>query len=138
MNKHWAALLLAIAATQAYAGDKEYTVRVCDEEQAIVNNGSEKDCNKCKVEEGSKVNFKISKELKSVMETIMHSDGNFVPTVHNNCKIFDNDTFQCDTPTKSYIVRLTISNGKYELKLKNKLNDDGITIICGNEIKRWF
>ena len=30
MNKYWIALLLAITATQAIAGEKEYTVKRCE------------------------------------------------------------------------------------------------------------
>jgi hypothetical protein len=61
MNKHWAVLLLTIAVTQAYAGEKEYTLRYCDDSAKKLQ-----DCTKCK-KQNVKTIFKISKELKSVM-----------------------------------------------------------------------
>jgi hypothetical protein len=59
MKKYWAVLLLAIAATQAYAGDKEYTVRHCEGIKGwyadVIG-----DCNKCKEVDGQKLSFKVS------------------------------------------------------------------------------
>jgi hypothetical protein len=93
MNKYWAVLLLAIAATQAFAGEKEYTVRYCDK------SATQKSCDKCKEWEKIKVSFKVSKELKSVMRNYTTADSVNHIDVIENCKIFDENNIQCETKT---------------------------------------
>ena len=58
--------LMLIASGNVYSGEKEYTVQDCDE--GITN------CDKCK-DNGSKISFKASKSLSSVMQTVIKKDG---------------------------------------------------------------
>jgi hypothetical protein len=159
MNKYWAILLLAIAATQAFAGEKEYTVRYCE---ALVGRHANRvnDCNNCKEEEGHKLSFKVSKQLNSVMQISTKYDGSTHSSVIENCKIFDENNFKCLTEIERYsgfgmLDELVVSNGKWEYAYIEKgltTNEDfkkikkGEKVIpdkfqsysCGYEIKNVF
>ena len=123
MNKHWAVLLLAIAATQAVAGEKEYTVKKCEVLQGWYANRIN-DCSKCKESDGAKALFKVNKHLNSVMEIIEYANGKGLSSVIENCKIFDENNFKCTTEQeadyfKDYfnlgmLDELVVSNGKWE------------------------
>ena len=150
MNKHWAALLLAIVATQAVADEKEYTIKIC--EQAVAKM---KDCSQCMKTINTKTIFKVSNELKSVMRTNVMADGSTNTYVIENCKIFDENNFQCKTVTaysysKAKIdlgteTTLTVANGKWEnigidygaIDTGN-VRDSKITYNCGEEILSSF
>jgi hypothetical protein len=164
MNKHWAALLLAITATQAIAGDKEYTVKAC--EVLVGPYFRTNDCNNCKEIEGAKKSFKVSQQLNSVMQISTKSDGSTHSSVIENCKIFDENNFQCLTKKEAtylknffdlgMIDKLVVSNGKWEstfltggyyagkygsdLKKGEKITKEGEfdIFVCGYEIKNVF
>ena len=71
-----------------------------------------------------KISFKASKQLKSVMETMTEPSGSTHSSVIENCKIFDENNFQCTTETEAIYTKdftelgildkLLISNGKWE------------------------
>ena len=164
MNKHWAALLLAITATQAIAGDKEYTVKAC--EVLVGPYFRTNDCNNCKEIEGAKKSFKVSQQLNSVMQISTKSDGSTHSSVIENCKIFDENNFQCLTEQEAtylkdffdlgMIDKLVVSNGKWESTFilkgmhngkygKNLKKGEHVTpegksqsYSCGYEIKNSF
>ena len=133
MKKYWAVLLLAILATQAYAGEKEYTLRYCDDSAKKLQ-----DCTKCK-KDNVKIIFIVSKELKSVMETTidLDLDGDSKSSIENNCKIFDKNTFECKTENNAQTNMLTVSNGKFETKYM-LANGEIIEYLCGYETKNIF
>ncbi len=133
MDKYWIALLLAITATQIYAGEKEYTLRYCDDLAKKLQ-----DCTKCK-KQNAKTIFKISKELKSVMETTIDLDlgADSKSSIDNNCKIFDKNTFECKTENNTQTNMLTVSNGKFEIKYM-LANGEIIEYVCGYETKNIF
>ena len=162
MNKHWAVLLLAIAATQAFAGEKEYTFRHCESLDGWYANRIN-DCSKCKEVDGEKISFKASKQLNSVMEISTRADGISKSSVIENCKIFDENNFQCTTETEAIYSKdffdygkldeLVVSNGKWENAYiqkgridKTKKLQKGEKVIpdkfqsydCGYEIKNVF
>jgi hypothetical protein len=122
MKKYWAVLLLAIAATQAYAGEKEYTLRRCETLDGTYFRTN--DCNNCKEIEGAKKSFKVSKELNSVMQININADGTSKSSVIENCKIFDENNFKCLTEIEATYLKdyfnlgmideLVVSNGKWE------------------------
>jgi hypothetical protein len=138
MNKYWATLLLAITATQAIAGEKEYTLRICDEAATKL-----KDCNKCKEIENAKVSFKISKNNTSVMKNFTNISNNKSGNlVIKNCSIFNDDSFQCKESfsikyTKMEIIDiLTLTGDKWEaIRI---LDDTEPSYQCGYEIKNVF
>jgi hypothetical protein len=150
MKKYLAILLLAIAARQAYAGDKEYTVRSCTSEELY-------NCDKCEEKSNLTVSFKVSKQLKSVMKINKRNDGKSSSTVIENCKIFDENNFECKEETEAVIFNdaeadfgrdqtLTTSNGKWELT-KNEWGRKSSMRLkvlpknsysCGYEIKNVF
>ena len=145
MNKHWAVLLLAIAATQAYAGDKEYTSRFCVYED--VNKYVLGTCKICKEDIGEKISFKVNKSIKSVMHIFIAPDGTSSANVIDNCKIFDENNFQCITNEQGYDIKknkyttntvLTVTNGSWEqTHTMYRLGiNDLIYIACGLEIKQ--
>ena len=159
MNKYWAALFLAIAATQAFAGEKEYTVKNCE---VLVGRYADRvnDCNNCKEMEGHKLSFKVSKQLNSVMQISTKSDGSTHSSVIENCKIFDENNFKCLTEIERYsglgmLDELVVSNGKWEHTDINKgstttedfkkikkgeqvIPDKFQSYNCGYEIKNVF
>ena len=92
MNKHWAVLLLAIAATQAYAGEKEYTYRICDESTILQS------CDKCKELENTKISYEVKTEQKKVMQIFTGADGKWwkVDIIYN-CEINDKNNIYCET-----------------------------------------
>jgi hypothetical protein len=163
MKKYWITLLLAIAATQAIAGEKEYTVSRCEVKAKTFGIY---DCNKCNEEIGAKITFKASKELNSVMQIYTSKDGTNKSSVIENCKIFDENNFQCLTKKEAtylknffdlgMIDKLVVSNGKWEstfltggyyagkygsdLKKGEKITKEGEfdIFVCGYEIKNVF
>ena len=166
MKKYWVALLLTIAVTEAYAGEKEYTVRYCE---SIIGWYADevRDCNKCKEIDGHKISFKVSKQLKSVMLTGNKYNGEVGTSIEDNCKIFDENSFQCLTERKEIYLKdyidlgmiktLVVSNGKWErttiekgsvigieektkkLKKGEKVSPDKYQVYsCGYEIKNVF
>jgi hypothetical protein len=165
MNKYWIALFLAIAATQTFAGEKEYTFRGCDYIDGWYAD-VKRDCNDCKVVEGAKKAFKVSKELNSVMQININADGTSKSSVIENCKIFDENNFQCLTEQEAtylkdffdlgMIDKLVVSNGKWESTFilkgmhngkygKNLKKGEHVTpegksqsYSCGYEIKNSF
>jgi hypothetical protein len=154
MKKYWAVLLLAIAATQAVAGEKEYTIRQCGKSAV------QQSCDKCKELENAKMSFKVSKDLKSVMQTSTKLGNAGIVTVIDDCKIFDENNLQCKTETaaryeqigSNYFYNnygitdtLTLANGKWEAVAYFKgvqttySKEDGYFIQrCGYEIKNVF
>lgn len=107
--------LMLIASGNVYSGSKEYTLKHCDE--------GIKNCDECKGD-GSKVSFKVSKSLGSVMQTVIQKDGTSGSSTIDNCKIFDEDTFECELISEPYLYkdrssdgmssRKILSNGKFE------------------------
>ena len=144
MKKYWAVLLLAIAATQAYASDKEYTSRICSDED--VNKYLLGTCKICKEDIEEKISFKVNKSIKSVMHIFIAPDGTSSANVIDNCKIFDENNFQCTTNEQGYDIKknkyttntvLTVTNGSWEqTSTIYKLGiNDLVYIGCGLEIK---
>ncbi len=125
--------LMLIASGNAYSGGKEYSYKNCGDEL--------KDCDKCK--QVGKVTFKVSKSLSSVMETksIFHN-GKINSDVIDNCKIFDDDTFECKTISEWEVKNshlneiLILSNGNWEsyYTIHGKI----FSKKCGTEIKSDF
>jgi hypothetical protein len=140
MNKHWIALLLAITATQAYAGEKEYSYKKCSNLEDIYS------CEKCTELDGDKISFKVNKEINSVMKIHTKKDGSIHTNVFENCKIFDDNNFECKTELteKEIITRsfsdkeLTVTNGKWQNSTETHINQykiDHFYYNCGTEIK---
>ena len=93
--------LMLIASGSAYSNGKEYTHETCKSEHEANS------CDNCKVI--GKVSFKVSKSLGSVMKTVTFSDGRNKSSIINNCKIFDDETFQCDASKKAIIRALQLN-----------------------------
>jgi hypothetical protein len=129
---------MLVASGTAYSGEKEYTYKRCDKGK----------------EDGVKISFKVSKSLGSVMKTIIRKDGKSSSTI-DNCKIFDEDTFECETTTKAFVSRdyaaagsserLILSNGEWEqtntigmVRIGSKVIEETNYSYCGKEIKSIF
>ena len=123
MKKIVAVGLFLIASASAYSGGKEYTFKICDK-------GKDK-CDECKDIE-KKVTFKVSKSLGSVMRTVLKKDGTSKSSTIDNCKIFDDETFECETYFAYSDFHFILSNGKWEQTSRHKIYD---TYYCGTEIK---
>ena len=128
--------LMLIDSGNVYSSEKEYTIKSC------ISLGREKDdCQLC--EEVGKVSFKVSKSLSSVMETktIFHN-GKIISNVIDNCKIFDDDTFECKTISEWEVKNshlkeiLILSNGKWESY--QTIHGKKFSKRCGTEIKSDF
>ena len=134
--------LMLVASGTAYSGEKEYTYKRCDKGKEYV------------AKDGAKISFKVSKSLGSVMKTIIRKDGKSSSTI-DNCKIFDEDTFECETTTKAFVSRnyasagsserFILSNGEWEatnnIGMARHGNEmyEGINYsYCGKEIKSIF
>ena len=134
--------LMLVASGNVYSGEKEYTYLDCDE-------GKEDGA-----KDGVKVSFKVSKPLGSVMKTIIRKDGKSSSTI-DNCKIFDEDTFECETIDKGYVSRdyvnggsserLILSNGEWKQtntkgrsRLRSNVWGETTYSHCGTEIKGIF
>lgn len=109
--------LFLIIAGNAIAGEKEYLYKTCK------SLSDAQDCEKCEVEEDAKISFKVSKSLGSVMATVKDKDES-ASFVINNCKIFDDETFECETKNEGAVhsevgssegtdILDRLSNGKY-------------------------
>ncbi|MGZ8945969.1 MAG: hypothetical protein ACXW1W_11160 [Methylococcaceae bacterium] len=107
-------LFLTIAGN-AIAGEKEYLLKICK------SLGDAQDCEQCEVQ--GKISFKVSKSLSSVMATVKDKDES-ASFVINNCKIFDDETFECETKNEGAVhsevgasegldILDRLSNGKY-------------------------
>lgn len=135
--------LMMIISGAAYSGAKEYTIRIC---KNVTNHSN---CNDtCKVV--GKINFKISKSQDSVMKNMIFDTGQIESMVEGNCKIFDEETFECKDSSDGDIsgikiklrTRLMLSNGKWIMKdyLDNQAyhgvpSNTNITgLSCGEEI----
>jgi hypothetical protein len=138
--------LILITSGNVYSGEKEYTVKYCDE--------GKNNCNECKGT-GMTVSFKVSKSIGSVMQTVIKKDGTSKSSVIDNCKIFDEDAFECETINDAYFHqdtastgtsdRIIFSNGKWEkiIRIGTFRNDREVfreinTYSCGTEIKSVF
>ena len=138
-------LILVISGT-AYSGEKEYTYKSCY--------GGKNNCNECE-DDGTKISFKVSKSLGSVMQTISLKDGSKHSSTIDNCKIFDEDTFECETISKAFFYRdiadegsssrFILSNGGWENTIRKGRIRFGSEVIkptnsyhCGKEIKSIF
>ena len=139
--------LLLVASGTAYSGDKEYSSKSCYE--------GKNNCNECKETKVSKVSFKVSKSLGSVMKTEIKKDGTKKSSTIDNCKIFDEDTFECETISKAFVSidyanggassRFILSNGEWEetnwygiVRFGSKVDEETNYFSCGKEIKSVF
>ena len=138
---------MLIDSGNVYSSEKEYTIKSC------ISLGREKDdCQLC--EEVGKVSFKVSKSLGSVMKTIIRKDGKSSSTI-DNCKIFDEDTFECETISKAFFYRdiadegsssrFILSNGGWDntirkgrIRFGSEVNKPTNSYHCGKEIKSIF
>jgi hypothetical protein len=147
MKKYWIALLLAIAATQAIAGEKEYTYRICDESTILQS------CDKCKELENTKISYEVKTEQKKVMQIFTGADGKWWKAdIIYNCEINDKNNIYCETKksvTKNNFDDLVtestfrldvgqweIVNSNYEINLKGV--ESKYKMTCGYEIKKGF
>lgn len=141
MKKIIIVVLILIASGTVYSGEKEYTYKSCHEGKT--------NCNECKIEEG-KISYKVSKSLRSVMKTYIKKDGtiDWSGTI-DNCKIFDEDTFECETIFETggtgSSIREVLSNGKWEWMTRygahmseGKMVKESVSYTCGTEIKNIF
>ena len=118
--------LMLIASGSVYSSGKEYTLKTC------MNDMITPDCSKCGEVKG-KISFKVSKSLNSVMKDIVRYDGFEESKVVDNCKIFDDETFECKkTDNKVEIIDI-LSNGKWSWTVY--INDNLFAMTCGEEIK---
>ena len=105
--------LILIASGNVYSGEKEYTIKRCKDVTDVAR------CDKCKVI--GKISFKISKSQDSVMKTTVLDTGEKFSVVEENCKIFDDETFECKTTIDGEIsgtkmkttFRMMLSNRKW-------------------------
>jgi hypothetical protein len=120
--------LILIASESAYSGGKEYTYKICDE--------GKNNCNECE-DKGDKISFKVSKSLASVMRTVIKKDGTKRSSTMDNCKIFDEDTFDCETEKERILLshHLILSNGEWHYR--SSLGEHN-SHSCGTEIKSVF
>jgi hypothetical protein len=138
--------LMLGASGNVYSGEKEYTYKSCAE--------GKNNCNECKESE-NKVSFKVSKSLGSVMKTLIRKDGTKKSRTLDNCKIFDEDTFECETISKAFVSRdyatggsssrFILSNGGWEetnrngmYRIESKVTEETNFYKCGKEIKSIF
>lgn len=139
--------LMLIASGSVYSSGKEYTHETCKSEQEANS------CDKCKVI--GKVSFKVSKSLGSVMKTVTFSDGRNKSSTINNCKIFDDETFECDASKEAILTQETsyfgksdlfiLANGKWTNIVKMEEGTIGkekyeamYSYRCGTEIKNIY
>jgi hypothetical protein len=139
-----AVFLLLIASGIAYSGGKEYTYKNCDK--------GKNNCDESK-DSGKKISFKVSKSLGSVMRTFTRNDGYSKSYTIDNCKVFDDETFECKSITEpvfgdGWFVGgrsdiWILSNGKWEHTIEKEGNDvpgrdiskGTYSCECGTEIK---
>ena len=107
-------LLMFVVSGTVYSGEKEYTFKSC---KGVTDINS---CDKCKVV--GKISFKISKYQDSVLKNMTVLDtGQKGSVVEENCKIFDDETFECKKKIDGNLsgmktettFRLMLSNGKW-------------------------
>lgn len=118
--------LMLIASGSAYSDGKEYTLKTC------MNDMITPDCSKCGEVKG-KISFKVSKSLNSVMKDIVRYDGSQTSTVVDNCKIFDDETFECKKTNNNSEIIDILSNGKWSWSMY--INDNLFAMTCGEEIR---
>ena len=139
--------LILIASGNVYSGEKEYTSKTCV---------GKNNCNECNETKVSKVSFKVSKSLGSVMRTEIKRDGTKSSSTIDNCKIFDEDNFECKTTVEAFVVRddyanegtsyrFILSNGEWEetnwfgrVRIGSKVGEEINYFSCGKEIKSFF
>ena len=129
---------MLIASESAYSEGKEYTHKICD--KGITN------CDECKISKISKlskISFKVSKSLGSVMQTLIKNDGTIDRSnTIDNCKIFDEDTFECETIYETggtgSSIRAVLSNGKWERMTRYNRYGEINHYSCGTEIRSIF
>lgn len=133
--------LMLIASESAYSEGKEYTIKKCKNVTVTDVEG----CDKCKVV--GKISFKISKSQDSVMTNIVLDTGKKISEVKENCKIFDEETFECKTTNEidgtkmNLTFRMMLSNEKwintFDMTGPSFYFSENIS-NCGEEIKSDF
>ena len=128
MKKILIVCLILIASASAYYSEKEYTRKKCDE--------GKNNCNECE-DTGDKISFKVSKSLHSVMITVIKKDGTKRSSTIDNCKIFDEDTFECETENELILLfeHLILSNGEWHSRTSFEKHN---IHYCGTEIKSIY
>ena len=148
MRKLLIVALMLVASGSAYSGGKEYSVYNCEKQ------GDAETCDGCELITGLKsVSFKVSKSLGSIMSTYTLNDNRIKSRTINNCKVFDDESVDCETIDKSvfidknsiYVKRLykfILANGKWssiqEMDpdfFNGKKIDHPTLSSCGTEIK---
>ena len=125
--------LMLIVSGAAHSGGKEYTLKNC------ANPKDNPNCSECGEVKG-KASFKVNKSISSVMKDIVRYDnGKEVSSVIDNCKIFDNETFECVKIEKiSPIIEMeaidVLSNGKWSMTFRNRIDGYVLMKVCGEEI----
>jgi hypothetical protein len=138
------------------ASEKEYLLKRCKDFQGATK------CDDEKCEIFGKISFKVNKQLNSVMATItINADNTIHPDIINNCKVFDDETFYCEsTGDGAYDNKFGFSTGsdtthildhgkyrssyhKYGWYIQNgkRVSNAHDSDTCATEIKsffRWF
>ena len=127
-------MLLLLVSNQVLAGEKEYLLKTCKDLQ------SAESCEKC--EAYGKASFKVSKSIASVMMSVVTNDGRGGSFTLGKCKIFDEETFECEESISnegnSSEKRWVLSKGKF-FDDRSFTSWDHSPLVqsyqCGTEIK---
>ena len=141
--------LMLVVSETAYSNGKEYSYSNCNKVtggfSGFVNEIST--CEQCKLLNKT-ISFKISKTQDSVMTIVTDKDGHKTSSVIKNCKVFDEETFECKTTfneidgTKMNLTfRMMLSNEKWidtlDMTGPSFYASENIS-NCGEEIKSDF
>ncbi|MBV5301134.1 MAG: hypothetical protein J0649_05040 [Methylococcales bacterium] len=146
--------LMLVVSETAYSNGKEYSYSNCNKVtggfSGFVNEIST--CEQCKLLNKT-ISFKISKTQDSVMTIVTDKDGHKTSSVIKNCKVFDEETFECETVkeetrNKTLIKygienKFILENGQWSSYYTDKgtdFNNESIILYstdssCGKEIK---
>ncbi len=128
-------MLLLLVSNQVLAGEKEYLWKICKDYESTLS------CEKCRVM--GKMSFRVSKSIASVMMSVVNNDGSGGSLTLGKCKIFDEETFECENSISnegwSYKKRGVLSKGKFVETIENHFSSvnlkDSYAYGCGTEIK---
>ncbi len=146
--------LMFVSSSNTYSSTKEYSYYNCNKVMSGYSGYVYEisTCEQCQLLNKT-ISFKISKSQDSIMKTITDKDGHKTSSIINNCKIFDEETFECETVkeetrNKTLIKygiedKFILANGRWSSYYWDKgtdFNHESIILVsthssCGIEIK---
>ncbi len=142
---------MLVTSGTANSGEKEYSYNNCNKLRPI-DIYQIATCEKCDLLNKT-ISFKISKSQDSIMKTITDKDGHKTSSTIRNCKIFDEETFECETIKEEtrhktlikYGIedKFILANGRWSSYYIDKGTDfnyesiilSSIRSSCGKELK---